>query len=152
MNLLHDYFYRFPREYLQIPGRCRVRIYKRKNGAHTVVLTELNNNSGESITSACARIATDLALTKVLNPKTTRWIQHEPHHENMTNGNGSHVFHEVQFTWNSHKTARDPQWLPLEDAQVEELTSDSLPSLIQVMGDKDPHALARNVIESHLEE
>ena len=43
MKPLIDYFYRFPSNHLyNMPGRCRVRIYKRKNGAHTVLLTELD--------------------------------------------------------------------------------------------------------------
>lgn len=141
MKPLHDYFYRFPRDYPNIPGRCRVRIYKRKNGTHTVVLTELNNNSGESITSACTRIATHLVAVKELNPKTTRWIQHDLPHGDMANGNGSHEFHELQFTWSSHNTARELQWQGLDDAQVEALTSDSLSALCQVMGNKDPHEI-----------
>ena len=108
MTLLYDYFYRFPHEQLRVPGRCRVRIYKRGNGTHTVLLTELNSNSGESITSACDRIATDLTTAKELNPKTTRWIQHDPPHDDLP-----HSFDELQFTWSSNNRARDPQWQPL---------------------------------------
>ena len=90
MKPLHDYFYRFPHELLRMPGRCRVRIYKRKNGTHTVLLTELNNNAGESIASACERIATDLTTARGLNPKTTRWIQHDPPQDDLPQ-----VFEEI---------------------------------------------------------
>ena len=45
MKPLHDYFYRFPQDRFHIGGRCRVRIYKRGNGPHTVLLTELNSNT-----------------------------------------------------------------------------------------------------------
>ncbi len=76
MEPLYDYFYRFPRGNLGVPGRCRVRIYKHQNGTHTVLLTELNSSSGESIAGASERIATDLASLRGLNPKTTRWIEH----------------------------------------------------------------------------
>ena len=62
MKPIHDYFYRFPSEPHQVPGRCRVRIYRRKNGTHTVLLTELDTNTGESIAGACERIATNLAV------------------------------------------------------------------------------------------
>ena len=61
MKPIHDYFYRFPSEPHQAPGRCRVRIYKRANKGHTVLLTELNYNPGEPVAGASARIATDLA-------------------------------------------------------------------------------------------
>ena len=114
MKPLHDYFYRFPNGHLGVPGRCRVRVYKRKNGTHTVLLTELNSNTGESITSACERIATDLAAAKRLNPKTTRWIQHDPPQNDLPQ-----VFDELQFTWDSNHTAHDPQWQSLGDEQAE---------------------------------
>ena len=130
MKPLHDYFYRFPHEHLGMSGRCRVRIYKRSNGAHIVLLTELNTNSGESIASACERIATDLAAVRRLNPKTTRWIQHDPPHDNL-----SQVFDELQFTWNAHHTASDPQWQRLDDEQAEALTGDSLSALNRRLGD-----------------
>ena len=132
MKPLHDYFYRFPHEHLRMPGRCRVRIYKRSNGAHTVLLTELNTNSGESITSACERIATDLAATRRLDPKMTRWIQHDPLHDDLSQG-----FDELQFTWDSTNTASDPQWQRLGDEQAEALTGESLSALNRRFGDTE---------------
>ncbi len=131
MKPLIDYFYRFPSNHLyNMPGRCRVRIYKRKNGAHTVLLTELDVNSGETITNACERIATDLTSARKLNAKTTRWIQHDPPHDDLP-----HVFEEVQFTWGSRKTATDPQWQPLSDEQAEALTGESVSALNRHLGD-----------------
>ena len=133
MKPLHDYFYRFPHENGRMPGRCRIRIYKRNNGAHTVLLTELNNSSGESIASACERIATDLAALRGLNPKTTRWIQHDPPQEELPQ-----VFEELQFTWDSNGAASDPQWQRLGDEQVEALTGASLSALNRRLGDFEP--------------
>ena len=130
MKPLYDYFYRFPNGQLGMPGRCRVRIYKRKNGTHTVLLTELNSNVGESITSACERIATDLAETKRLNPKTTRWIQHEPPQDDQPQ-----VFDELQFTWDSNNSAHDPQWQSLDDEQAETLTGNNVEALNRPLGD-----------------
>jgi len=68
-----------------------VRIYKRRNGTHAVLLTDINTSAGESIASACDRIATDLVVSKGLNPKTTRWIQHEQQDDELP-----HTFEEVQ--------------------------------------------------------
>jgi hypothetical protein len=137
MKPLHDYFYRFPHEHLRMTGRCRVRIYKRDHGTHTVLLTELNTNSGESITSTCESIATDLAASKGLNPKKTRWIQHDPPHDDLPQ-----VFDELHFTWDSHNKASDPQWQRLNDEQAEALTGDSLSAMNRLLGD----------IESRIEE
>jgi hypothetical protein len=130
MKVLHDYFYRIPNGRLGMPGRCRVRIYKRKNGTHTVLLTELNSNSGESITTACDRIATDLVARWALNPKTTRWIHHDP-----TNGDLAQSFDELCFTWDSEHTALDPRWQGLNEEQVEVLTGASPSALNQRLGD-----------------
>lgn len=133
MKPLHDYFYRFPSEPHQVPGRCRVRIYRRKNGAHTVLLTELDTNTGESIAGACERIATNLAAVRELNPKTTRWIQHDPPHDDL-----SQIFEELQFTWDSDNAAHDPQWQPIDDEQAETLTGASLDDLERRLGDIGP--------------
>ena len=133
MKPLHDYFYRFPSEPHQVPGRCRVRIYRRKNGTHTVLLTELDTNAGESIAGACDRIATHLATVRVLNRKTTRWIQHDLPHDDLPQ-----VFEELQFTWDSDNTARDPQWQHIDDEQVVLLTGASLDDLERRLGDLGP--------------
>jgi hypothetical protein len=133
MKPLHDFFYRFPRDSVQMSGRCRVRIFLRNRGAHTVLLTELNTNAGESISSACDRIATDLVAKKGLNPKTTRWIQHEPALDGQPD-----IFDEVHFTWGSDMTAGAPQWLRLNDEQVEMLTGQSRSILALRLGDPQP--------------
>ena len=107
-----------------------MRIYKRKNGAHTVVLSELTDNTGESITSACEAIATDLVFAKRLNPKSTRWIQHDLPYNGQPQS-----FDELTFEWGGDDTASDPQWAPLTADQAESLTGDSLTDLSQRLGD-----------------
>ena len=133
MKPLYDYFYRFPSESHQAPGRCRVRLYRRKNGMHTVLLTELDSNSGESIASACERIATNLVAVRGLNPKTTRWIQHEPQHDDLPQ-----AFDELQFTWDDDNMASDPQWQRIDAEQVETLTGASLEDIERRLGDPGP--------------
>lgn len=129
MKPSHDYFYRFPHAQLGVRGRCRVRIYERKNGAHTVVLTELDSNSGESIASACELIATNITAIRGLNPKTTRWIQHIPPHDGSPQ-----AFDELHFTWDGKK-ASNPQWQGLVDEQAEALTGEILDSLNRRLDD-----------------
>ena len=111
-------------------GRCRVRIYERKSNANIVLLTELNSNTGESIASACERIATNIAATKGLSTKTTRWIYHDPPHDDLPQ-----VFDELLFTWDGDNKASDPQWQVLEDEQAEALTGELLGALNRPMGE-----------------
>jgi hypothetical protein len=135
MKPLYDYFYRFPQKPPELPGRCRVRIYKRKNGAQTVLLTEVYTDSGESITNACERIATELAAAKGLNSKTTRWIQHDLAPGDPAEDDQAQIFDEVCFTWNEYNQASDPRWQRLDEAQVEVLTGESLIAMSRRLGD-----------------
>ncbi len=117
MKPSNDYLYRFPHNQQGTAGRCRVRLYKNKNGTHTVLLTELNSNSGESIAAASDRIATGLVARWALNPKTTRWIEHIPPQEDLPE-----EFGELKFTWDSDKIAGDPQWRALTSEEAETWT------------------------------
>lgn len=145
MKPIYDYYYRFQDKQLRRPGRCRVRIYKRKNGAHTVLLTELATNTGESITGSCEQIATNLAATKNLNPKTTRWIQHEsPHIDPDYDPTGEtvpQVFEELRFVWVSGARATAPQWQEISEEDAVSMIDASLASLACGVGEiGDPMA------------
>lgn len=139
MKPLYDYFYRFPSVPYQAQARCRVRIYRRKTGIRAVLLTELDANPGESIASACDRIATGLVATRGLNPKSTRWIIHEPARDDQPQ-----VFHEMRFSWDDRGTASDPQWHNLTGEEVETLTGDSLDSFNRRLGEVGVQAEERN--------
>lgn len=130
MELTTDYLYRFPQNQLGAAGRCRVRLYKSKNGAQTVLLTELNSNLGESIAAAMDRIANDLAVRWELSPKTTRWIEHIPAQDGQPE-----EFGELKFTWNQGKTVGEPQWRELTGEEVEILTGDTLDAINRPIGE-----------------
>jgi hypothetical protein len=133
MKPIHDYFYRFPQDQMRAAGRCRVRIYKSKNGIHTVLLTELRNNRGESIAAASDRVATDLVMRWGLNPKTTRWLEHIP-----PDGDHPQEFDELKFTWDDGKIAHTPEWRSIKSEEAEALTGESLDALNRAMGDFEP--------------
>lgn len=146
MKPIADYYYRFQDKQLRRPGRCRVRIYRRKNGTHIVLLTELATNNGESITGSCEHIATDLAATKNLNPKTTRWIQHEspdadPDYDRTDGGlrqaDLPQVFEELQFDWGNGVRASKPQWQAMSEEEAAALLDTSLAALARRLGDAD---------------
>lgn len=130
MKAIHDYFYRIPNPHPIKTGRCRVRMYKAKNGAHIVLLTELTSNTGESIAAASDRIATDLVIRWGLNPKSTRWLEHV-----LPQDGHAAEFGEWKFTWGKDRVASDPQWKELDSATVEELTDETLATLNRALGD-----------------
>lgn len=130
MKAIHDYFYRIPNPHPIKTGRCRVRMYKAKNGAHIVLLTELTSNTGESVAAASDRIATDLVMRWGLNPKSTRWLEHV-----LPQDGHAAEFGEWKFTWGKDRVASDPQWKELDSAAVEELTDETLASLNRALGD-----------------
>lgn len=130
MTPTQDYIFRFARDYLHMAGRCRVRIYERKNRAHTVLLTELNDNPGESIASASEQIVTELAARWKLSAPSTRWIHHDATHEN-----GAPQFDELEFDWDSNRVANQPRARRLSESQVEELTGADLATLERRIGD-----------------
>ena len=130
MTPLHDYVYRFAHSQLHMAGRCRVRIYERKNSAHTVLLTELHDNPGESIASSCERIATELAARWQLNPRTTRWIQHV-----ATLDNQPQHFETLEFTWDSQRIATAPRWQRISEEKAADLTGAALSAIARRIGD-----------------
>ena len=141
MKPIYDYYYRFQGAQTRRPGRCRVRIYKRKNGTHTVLLTELATNTGESITGSCEQIATNLVATKKFNPKTTRWIQHEaPDIDPGYDSTGDalpQVFEELLFEWGSGARASEPQWQVMSEEEATSMIGVSLAALARGMGEAD---------------
>lgn len=116
--LCQDYTYRYPHPVLITEGRCRVRLYKGFDGGYTVLLTELADNPGESVTNACERIATGVQPRWALDLTTTRWIEHYPAESFREKGRGA-TFDEITFTWGDG-TASHPQWhrLPLEVVEI----------------------------------
>lgn len=132
MKPYKDYMYHFPHDSFRISGRCRVRIYKRKNGTHTVLLTETRNNHGEPMTTVCDRIATNLVSRWGLNPKTTQWIQHS-----LPDPGSATEFEHLTFTWDENARADHPQWQSLSSEQAEIMTGEILSSLNRRLGDFD---------------
>ncbi|MEM7128187.1 MAG: hypothetical protein AAF702_17780 [Chloroflexota bacterium] len=126
MELLEDYFYPYPVKPPQIVGRCRVRIYKRKNGSRVVLLSEAKGNKGEPIAAVSSAIATDLVKRWDINPKTARWIEHTPGTKKKKD-----AFGELTFTWDSEKVASKAKWKKITLDAAEELTGDVLVEIVE---------------------
>jgi hypothetical protein len=115
-------------------GRCRIRIYEGENAWPVVVCTELEDNSGMSITNACEFIAAEVIHTHQLYTPL-QWIEH---YEDGARGTPSDpsTFDIVEFahyevrdtlrgfagTW--RKEIGEPSWRPSSRSEVEGLIGD----------------------------
>lgn len=107
-------------------ARCLVRMWD-SVVATVVMLTELPNNPGVSVTNACEDIATRLVQNFGINPQRTRFIEHYPEVKTMHYGS-EHVrketFDEIFFTWDRNGRAFVPKWKSLAKEEVERLVGD----------------------------
>ncbi len=74
MHLASDYIHPTPHR-----GRCRVRIFKPDDpelDSYVVILTELDDNPGMSVTNAAEEIAAAVVLANALPTSRTVWIEH----------------------------------------------------------------------------
>lgn len=111
-----DQIYRYRSLAAQRQGYCRLRIYAQRTG-HVVLLTEVANNPGQSITAASDVIATGLAARYHLDPLTTIWIEHWPSDTRDKLSKDSYA--SVKYSWKDG-VAGSPRWrqLALEQAEA----------------------------------
>lgn len=128
-----DQIYRYRSLAAQQQGYCRLRIYKQRDGVQTVLLTEVSNNPGQSITAASEVIATGLARRYHLDPATTLWIEHWP--ADTSDKPMEDAYASVKYTWKDG-IASDPRWRRLSLERAEVMTGTRL----QEQSDADPVA------------
>lgn len=128
MHLVSDYTAATPRG-----GRCRVRIFEPEDpeiDKFVVILTELRDNPGTSITNAAEEIAAHVILANALPTNRTLWIEH---YESGSRGTPSDraTFDLLTFSNDEPKTELragvwrvelgEPSWKALDRATVEAL-------------------------------
>jgi hypothetical protein len=112
------------------PAFCDVRIYEcgSYGRQRVIILTELPDNTGMSVTNACEYIATELVRQHRLTPGHTVWIEHYPdrHPPGMRN---DRMFDEsfalVTFEWKDG-IARSPDWRHISREWVEQLVGEAV--------------------------
>jgi hypothetical protein len=132
-----DQIYRYRSLAAQRQGYCRLRIYNRR-GIHLVVLTEVANNPGQSITAASEVIATSLAKRYRLNPATTRWLEHWPADTRDKQSQASYA--SVNYSW-QEGVASSPRWQGLSLERAEAMMETRRPAGLPA----DPVAVADKV-------
>jgi hypothetical protein len=103
------------RSRLGLTGICGVDIYECFDRL-TVMLTELNNNRGLSVTTCVHELATDIAsglrdVGVVSDPRAIVWIEHcEGAYSPAAPWNGE-TWDEVTMDWDGRRF-RNPRWRP----------------------------------------
>ena len=104
-------------------GFCRLRIYGANVGT-VIVLSELAENLGVSVTNAAAALATEIARIYQLDPDTTFWIEHYGAFS-YKGGDCDETFDLVTFTWRN-RTASNAEWQRLNSDQLHKLLRESV--------------------------
>ena len=105
-------------------GFCRVRIYG-ANPYTIIVLSELAENPGVSVTNAAAAIATEIARNYMIDLDTTIWIEHYGAFS-YKGGDCDETFDRITFTWRN-RTASNAEWKRLTADELHELLPDGVP-------------------------
>lgn len=116
-------------------SKCGLKI-KERNGKALVILTELSDNPGTSITNAYEDIATRIFKERLshLYPDSIRWIEHYPDRGGKNYKGEPEIketFDEVLLPWNpikpdyskgrspnGHGCYENPQWKHLKKEEV----------------------------------
>jgi hypothetical protein len=129
-SVAQDFTFSFRLPHHGVEARCQVQIY-RQPGRAVVVVTELPDNPGVSVTNAAEYIATCILHDHALDPDTTIWVEH--YHDRNRPGQHDPLFAEswdlVTFNWDyrtspwQHRSphATSPRWCPLDREEVDRL-------------------------------
>ncbi len=124
--------YRYPGLW-DLPARCGVEILRHDTGGATVILTELPDNPGSSVTNLAATLATRLRAARLadLAPAQIRWIEHYP-----ARGQREATFDELTLTWDpAARTYRAPAWRRLTPDEIRQLgyEPDEVASVVEAL-------------------
>ena len=109
-----------------IMGRCFVEVYDSKS----VVLTEMTNNPGPSVTNACEQIVATIMNENLLGPtdfRSINWIEHYPRADSSEESYDLITFANVraitdmQGNVTSDLEVSGPSWRRLDKSEVNEL-------------------------------
>ncbi len=111
-------------------GRCRVRIYEpdHPGDQYVVIITELAENPGQSVTNCVEQLAAEVIMKHALPSSETVFIEH---YEDAERGSESETYDLVTFSRHDPKSELHcgiwtielgtPDWKPLDRQAVEVL-------------------------------
>lgn len=103
-----------------VKATCGLRIVRDAEQT-VVILTELPDNRGMSVTNAAEELATQVRREFGLDPDQTRWIEHYPERETSVHQRPhreSATYDEIIYTWEDYQ-ASEPEWRRLAEEEIE---------------------------------
>ena len=107
-------------------SKCRIRHYQNEEGQEIVIATELQENTGTSITNACEHLA--MMVVEYLNIDITRlvWIEHYPYTISFEAVKFTLVTNPGTLAGQTVATLLNPSWKRLRKEHVESLIGEAL--------------------------
>lgn len=130
MNKLRDYVLEWTPASRRIDAKCRVQIFEANEGPRNlIILTELPDNPGMSVTNGLEIIATIVLMKEGLMAHSCQWIEHyiRPNMANFNHGLCPHpkgqkeemdTFNPVVFTTIRHQSVSGPNWEDVKWPQI----------------------------------
>jgi hypothetical protein len=111
---------RHPNEELE--ARCRIRMYRPDAGTVVVIVTELLDNPGVSITNWAEYLATEIRKRYLRQGEALIWIEHYVERPSRYNSRETvqETFDRVLMRWNG-VSYEEPEWKSFDRAGVERL-------------------------------
>ena len=103
------------------PSRCGLDIWQSKD-ATVVVVTELHDNPGTSVTNVAESLATQVCRQYGISPQGLVWIEHYPE--------SSWSRATFDFDWSRAEFDR-PEWRYITREDVEALRADTIPTRLE---------------------
>lgn len=102
------------------PSCCRLHVFQERpeRPCSVVVVTELDDNPGTSVTNAAEHLATVVCDLYTLDPERLRWIEHYPRRKGCKSEFDWVVFKRqyIGFPTTHPVVFDDPTWYPMTDA------------------------------------
>jgi hypothetical protein len=104
-----------------VPSVCHLRLLQ--DGEHAIVIvTELPNNPGRSVTNAATELATKIVADFALDPALTTFVEHYTHgsYRQSDSREPWETYDAIIFTWQGMQ-ATQPEWRRLQPGEPEAL-------------------------------
>lgn len=118
------------RGYHDCESKCGLEIYRQPSKSVMVVVTELDDNPGTSITNVAEHLATAVCRDKGISPQKLTWVEHYPL---SRFNNGPHwSIVTFDFDWQAGRFT-NPDWVYVKPEEIEALKKRMIDSRVGML-------------------